>query len=252
MTKTKQVTAAELARASHYKPPTITAWTRAGIIKRVNGKFDLAKSLIAIREHEKNRASDGGRERGELSQLRAEKLRRQITLLDVEIEKLRKDSPGGSMPIAELRQAFSLLQLGVRQQLNRYGEHVANDALISGVVALLANDQDRWLHDQIKKDTWSWIAQSDNHITRALILYVECMAFVRGRDVSAEDAATINRIMQRAVEKMASLPPILPQAEYEEKAFREILAKSHQTTARSSVANGSAVKQSGNTQEQPQ
>ena len=141
---------------------------------------------------------------------------------DAIVEQSRRDA-GQLMPLVELRRCFSLLQLGVRLTLRSRGIHIANDTLIAGVLPLLANEEDKWLHDQIRKDTAGWVAQSDNHTTRAMILYAECMAYVRGQDVS--DAATVNRITTRALIKSKDLPPILAKAEYEEKAYRAILAK---------------------------
>lgn len=232
MSKPKLVNAAELARASHYSPPTISKWTGLGVIKRSDGLYDLGASLIAIREHEKARASDGGRDRGELSQLRGEKLKRQIKLLDVEIRKAERDQPGGMIPVAELRRLVSLLVCGLRISLNSQGESVASDGLIAAVLPILSNDQDRWLHDQIRADVWGWIGQSEKHIERALALYAVALDALRGGDVSDEDAPALSRIIQRVLDKTKDLPPILSKEEYEKQAFAECMARGRKEGAR--------------------
>ena len=115
---------------------------------------------------------------------------------DALVEQGRR-AAGQLMPVDELRRAFGMLLLGVRLTLNRHGSHVANDALIAGVLPMLANEEDRWLHDTIRAETWGWIADCPEHIRRALILYCECLAACRSGDVPAPLEKIINRALSR-------------------------------------------------------
>lgn len=88
--KSKKVTAAELSRVSGYSPPSITAWTKHGILQRDRGRYDLAEALEAIKAHETKRASDGGHhDTGEIGKLKADLLRKRIEKLDAELAILR-------------------------------------------------------------------------------------------------------------------------------------------------------------------
>lgn len=145
--------------------------------------------------------------------------------LDIAVEVARRDS-GQLIPLTELRRVFSLLLLGVRLQLSKHGEHIANDALIAGILPLLANEQDRWLHDQINADVRGWVAQSEAHISRALVLYCEALAALRaGATTDDDEGRALAGLINRALAKMKDLPPVLPREEYERKAYEEILAR---------------------------
>ena len=83
--KPETVTAAELARRADYSAPAISAWTRAGILTRTKGRYNLVESLEAIKRHEETRASDGDHDMEGLLDLRRELLKRRIEKIDHEL-----------------------------------------------------------------------------------------------------------------------------------------------------------------------
>jgi len=85
MSKLQRVNASELARRSDYSPATVSTWTRAGILKRKAGLYDLVESLEAIKRHESERGSDGSHERGPLTDLKRKFLEKKIEKLTYEI-----------------------------------------------------------------------------------------------------------------------------------------------------------------------
>lgn len=85
--QSKFVSGAALARASHYSPGAISGWTKAGVLKKVRGRYDLVASLEAIRLHAAERASDGGHDdTPELIVLKKQLLERRVKMLDHELD----------------------------------------------------------------------------------------------------------------------------------------------------------------------
>ena len=116
--------------------------------------------------------------------------------------------------------------MGARLTLDKHGDHIANDALIAGILPILANEQDKAWHDAIREDCQSWVAQYDAHTARALVLYTECLAAVRaGATADTDEGRALAAVITRAVAKMKDLAPILSKEEYERKAFKEIMAR---------------------------
>jgi hypothetical protein len=83
--KPETVTAAELARRSDYSAGAITSWTRAGILTRTKGRYNLVESLEAIKRHEATRFSDGSHDSEELLPLKRQLLECRIAKLDHEL-----------------------------------------------------------------------------------------------------------------------------------------------------------------------